>query len=190
MKFAKELKPLSFWLDKSLELSQRAQVEFSHLSPAALQFKPAPGQWSIAQCLDHICVSDSQYFSLFDQLKNNTYQPGWWARNNPWSYFLGDLMIQQLGSEVKRKYKSPSIFLPSESQVHPDIFQTFIKHTEQMRLRFSEIASHYQKGTIVASPASAFVTYPVSKLIPLLILHTERHLNQAARIKKHPQFPE
>lgn len=189
MKFAKELKPLTFWLSKSLELSQRASLEFSDLKPEALQFKPEPGGWSIAQCLDHICVSDSQYFTLFDQLKNNTFQPGWWARNNPWSYFLGDMMIRQLGSEVKRKYKSPDIFRPSESQVRANIVEEFLQHAENMRFKFSEIESHYLKGTIVNSPASAWVTYPVSKLIPLLIVHMERHLNQASRVKTHPNFP-
>ena len=48
--------------------SQEASEIFGGLNGTQLNWKPNPDKWSVGQCLDHLIVSNSQYFPIFDEI--------------------------------------------------------------------------------------------------------------------------
>ena len=48
----------SAWLSRLEQIKNTAQVELSALNSSQLNWKPADKKWSIAQCLDHLIVSN------------------------------------------------------------------------------------------------------------------------------------
>lgn len=42
--------------------------EVSHLSPQQLHFRPAPGAWSVLDCVEHLNLSEPQYWETFKKV--------------------------------------------------------------------------------------------------------------------------
>jgi len=42
--------------------------EVSHLSPAQLKFRPSPGSWSILDCVEHLDLSEPEYWRMLKKV--------------------------------------------------------------------------------------------------------------------------
>ena len=61
------------------KVTTEAKSLFGNLSSTQLNWKPASEKWSIAQCLDHLIVSNSTYYTPLNEIvsgkhKNSFYQ--------------------------------------------------------------------------------------------------------------------
>src|SRR4249920_3900263 len=93
-------------LQKGKEARDKVKFEFSGISADQLNWKPSPGSWSIGQCLDHLVVSDSSYFSILKKVVDGTYKMNFWERHSPFSAICGRILKDQLQEKVKRKLKA------------------------------------------------------------------------------------
>ena len=161
---------------------------FNELNATQLNWKPDAQSWSIAQCLDHLIVGNSSYFPVFQQMIEGSYKASWWARISPFSGYFGRLMLDNFGAEVKKKYKAPPLFQPTQSEIQGTIVQDFIRHQQELLGLYGKM-ERADPNTVLASPALGLLTYPLRDAFTFLIGHEERHVNQAKRVLEHPQFP-
>ncbi len=176
-------------LQKGKEAGDKVQLEFSGISLQQLNWKASPGSWSIAQCLDHLIVSDSSYFSILKKVVVGTYKMNFWERHSPFSAICGRILKDQLQEKVKRKLKTPKRFQPSESELKMEVIERYHQNFDG----FLELISDCKKididKTIITSPAIRIVTYSLRDALYFLIQHEHRHINQAIRVKKNEDFP-
>ena len=79
-------------LQKGKEAKDKVEAEFSVISVAQLNWKPSAKSWSIAQCLDHLIVSDSSYFPVLKKITDGNYKMNFWEQNSPFSVIFGRMI--------------------------------------------------------------------------------------------------
>lgn len=163
--------------------------EFSSLTAQQLNWKPDAQSWSIAQCLDHIIKSNKTYFPGFERLHSKDYKLTFWEKINPLTATTGRQMIESLGVEVKKKYKSPLIFSPAKSNIQASIVADFATHQEELIKIISKLSSEQFEKGIMTSPVAKLISLNVKDVVRILLVHERRHLQQALRVKTHEGFP-
>ena len=173
-----------------LDMVQLQAVQnFSLLSADQLNWKPDPSKWSIAQCLDHLIVSNSTYFPIFDKILANEYRLSFVQRLNPLKKLMGSMMSKTLGPQLVRKFHSPRIFEPSSSQINPGIVEEFSNLQNKLKNYFTKLLQPSLTKITVASPVSSIITYPLSDALKIIAGHEQRHLHQAINVLNHQNFP-
>jgi hypothetical protein len=180
---------IQLMLDRGKEAAEKVKKDFSNVTLEQLNWKPAPSSWSIAQCLDHLIVSDSLYFPTLKKIAEGNYQMSFWEKWNPFSKYLGKTLVQQIQEQVTKKIKAPKAFTPSASEIDRGILERFQQHLDTM---LEYIAEHKRSNIdkiFITSPVSKFVTYSLRDAITVLVNHEHRHINQAERVMAAKEFP-
>ncbi len=164
--------------------------QFNDLRPDQLMWKPAPHRWSIAQCLDHLIVSNECYFPVLDRLSGDRYRATFWEQWSPFSKSIGRNMVATLGPEVRRPFKAPKLFQPRQKDVKDDaIVDRFRKHQEALIRKLEAIRVQPLNKVVVTSPVAGLITIPLTDVLEILAGHEERHLSQAERLLADAGFP-
>ena len=165
------------------EIGKSVFEEFSSLNSEQLNFKANPNEWSIAQCLDHLIVSNEKYFPELQKIHAKNYKMTFWEWNNPFSKKIGRQMIQNLGPVVSKKYVSPKIFQPGKSTIRISIVSDFVQHQNKLIDLIKAISPEQYSKLKVSSPVAALITFSLADLIKLLLAHEQRHLEQMRRVR-------
>lgn len=168
---------------------ERIQGEFSSLSLKQINWKSSADKWSIAQCLDHLVVADSLYFSVFGQIAAGQHKMSWWERWSPFSNFFGKFFIRHLQETPKRKMKTTPVFFPASGAIDDGIMQRFYTHLDKM-INLIDACRHADLDkTIISSPQTRIITYSLRDVFTFLTSHLHRHIGQAMRVKESDSFP-
>ncbi len=176
-------------LQKGNEAKEKVKTEFSNLSLAQLNWKPAEESWSIGQCLDHLIVSDCLYFPAFKNISAGKYEMTFWENWSPLSGLFGKMLEHQVQEKIGKKINTPQIFAPSQSDIDWGILERFYKHLDSLLDYIADFIKTDIDKTHITSPVSKVVTYSLRKAITILIQHEHRHINQAIRVKETKDFP-
>jgi len=175
------------------ELSQvasDAKLHFGELGIDQLNWKASLKSWSVAQCFDHLIVTHSLYFPLFERLANGDVKPTFWEKVSPLSGFFGRYLIRSLDPANVKPMKTTSKAYPSASEIGSDIIARFVKHQEQMIAALQKLPATIDPvKTIITSPLIGFVTYSLDDTFTILTHHCRRHFNQAKRVTETERFP-
>ncbi len=169
-------------IDRLARASDGARRDFGGLTPEQLNWKATVDRWSVGQCLDHVIHSNRQYFQQLEALIDDSWAPTFWERL-PWlPGFWGRLLVRSIQPEPRRRYKAPRTFEPAHSDLDLAVIDRFEENMQELAelMRRSDKLDHQQ--TVITSPLSAVITYPLEHCFPLLTNHTERHLLQARRV--------
>jgi len=172
------------------KVADDAMATFGPLSPAQLNWKPAPKSWSIAQCFDHLIVTHSLYLPLFERLASGEGRPTFWERYSPLSGFFGRFLIKSLRPDNVKPIKTISKAQPLSSEIGPDIIDRYVAHQNQMIEAIRKLpADGDAKKLIVTSPLMGLVTYNLDDCFEIIAVHGPRHFNQAKRVMENDGFP-
>lgn len=170
-------------------IAEDARREFGRLSPAQVNWKPGPEQWSVGQCLDHLVKTNRGFFPVIERIARGERRNSAWERWSPLSGFFGRLIARSLEQEGGRKYKAPPKLRPAASDVAAGIVEEFAAHQKELAERMRAAARADLKKTVVTSPISGFVTYNLLDAFRIVVVHEQRHLRQARRVTETPGFP-
>ncbi len=176
-------------IQKGRDAGNKVKTEFSGLRSEQLNWKPSPDSWSIGQCLEHLIVSDCSYFPVFENIAGNTHLMTAWQKWSPFSGLFGKMLADQMQEKVKKKLKTPKVFVPSYSDMDTGILERFQKHLDSL-LEYIGFMKDIDIDKIrITSPAAKFVTYNLRYTVMMLVPHLHRHINQAMRVKQKEDFP-
>lgn len=177
-------------LQKGKEAKDKVNLWFSDISPEQLNWKPSPESWSIAQCLDHLIITDSSYYPALEKIREGTYKMNGWERYSPFTSLCGRIMKDRLKERVTKKMTAPRVFQPAASEIKLDIIEQYHKNLDAFIRYVSNCRKIDIDKTIITSPAIKIVTYNLRDAFSFLIQHEHRHINQAITIKENENFPE
>ncbi len=164
------------------KISLQVKTNFAHLSEADLNKKPALDKWSIAQCLDHLIVSNKTYYPQFEKVINGSHTNSFYQNIGFISRRMGLWLIKSTGPDKSTKMKNPTVFTPTQRNLQTTIIHDFISHQEEMKNYFSKMKHADVDKTVLSSPALGAITYSLSDLLQILCGHEQRHINQALEI--------
>lgn len=160
----------------------------SGLNEEQMNWSPAPGAWSIAQCLDHLTITARKFAEAIDSgLKPVTagvsQQEG--AIPVPW---WGRMFLKILEPPVLRmKVKAPAPFKPQPGRSGSVVLAEFLSAHESLRQNWSRWIQADLKRTKVAGPFP--FPFPLGLVLNVIPAHMRRHLWQARQVASAAGFP-
>jgi hypothetical protein len=155
------------------------------LSPEQWNFKPAPDRWSIAECAEHIALSED----LISGAGRNTLktpadlekaQRGDAARP-------GDQMLLDAVVDRSHKAQAPEPLQPKRTFATPQEAVEHFRNSRDANIDYIEktsddLRAHFAQGP-TGQPIDGY------RWFLLMSAHTERHTKQINEVKADPKFP-
>lgn len=160
------------------------------LSDAQLNWRPAPGAWSIAECLDHLRVTADEILAELDPAMERARARGR-TGSPPFRYgWVGSWFVRAVGprTERSRKMPSPRIYRPVSEHAGDRVLPAFVELQERLVERLGR-ANGLDLGIKVRSPVSPLLRIALGQWFEAIAGHQVRHLQQAGAVREHPAFP-
>jgi hypothetical protein len=179
-----------WWVRLTSELDsddKRATALAKELTLRQLNWSPAPGVWSVGQCIEHLCISNEQYVVAMSRSLMNRQPvvvqditPGWFGR-----WFIRRFIEP---SSDMRPVRAPKKIRP-RPQVELTVLDRFLSSNQKGR----ELVDHARKYDInrirFTNPFIPVIRFTVGTGLEILTAHQRRHLLQAERVRKSLEFP-
>ncbi|MFD3002932.1 DinB family protein [Pontibacter toksunensis] len=162
-------------------LSQTVSTEFAPLDLSALNFKAAPGSWSILECLEHL-NRYSRYYNpaLAKAIESNTAGASMQRISYSW---LGKKSLEMVRPQNMKKHKTVKHMNPNNSNLGRGTIEEFLQHqTELLHLLQRAGKADLHKKAV---PVEFFrlLKLRIGEALEFVVLHEERHVQQALRVK-------
>jgi len=176
-------------IDQLNRVSQEAIDSFRALSVEQLNWKPSANEWSVAQCFEHLIVSNAGFLPLIDKVARGEHKPSLKERVPVLPRFFGTMVLKAVQPQGQRKYKAGRGFQPSTSSISSDIITRFKTQQSELAERMRSTENLNLRNIIVTSPVASFVTYSLLDAYRIVVAHEQRHLAQAKRVTARNGFP-
>ncbi|OFW04261.1 MAG: hypothetical protein A3I61_09780 [Acidobacteria bacterium RIFCSPLOWO2_02_FULL_68_18] len=170
-------------------LSVEADALVAPLDDEQFSWRPAPGAWSVGQCLDHLNATARMYLPVMDEgiavaIRRGLYGAG------PFRYnWVGRLFVYLVQPTTRLRAKAPAQFLPAPARPRHDVMAAFRAYQVQYVDRLRQANGLDLARARVASPAASWLRIPLGSSFELMAAHERRHLVQARRLLDAPGFP-
>lgn len=170
-------------------LSDEVSEEFKRLSASQLNWKPSSTNWSIAQCLEHLIITNNLYFINIQKVADGAHQNNFYSKFPLAPRVIAWGMKKVFSPDFRPKVKTFEMFKPPQSEVSEDI----LEHFEENQNRFVSLIEATKdldtKQIKVAEPIGAAVNLRLIDAFEVLLFHEKRHFNQAKRVIETEGFP-
>lgn len=176
---------LSSWLEEAAAIPVRVASLFSELTEEQINRRPAEDKWSIGELLDHIMVTNQQYFPLFENVISGKHRNPFLGRFQVLPEFFGQTILNAVEPDTLRKVKTVRKFQPVNRLFTLTKLNDFEKHQLQLMeyARASDRLDHRQ--VILTSPVARYIVYSLESTFMIILSHELRHINQAAMLRKN-----
>jgi DinB superfamily len=150
------------------------------LSPAQWSFKPDEKTWSVAECAEHIAVSEDVMFGLITKMVQGPPSP------DKKSAVTDEFILKAVVNRTQ-KFQAPEVLRPTHRFATT---QEMLDHFKQSRERSIAYIRDTQDDL-----RDHFYDHPVLKTLDgyqwilLMSAHTQRHTAQLNEVKANPNFP-
>lgn len=176
-------------IEKLEELSVAMQEKFGGLSFEQLNWKPNEETWSIAQCLDHLVVTNKEEIPAIKKGLSGEHNKSIWERLPLLSSVMGKFIVNSVDPENSRKNRAPKVFQPSESDIGTEIVEEYLKTSKIVQALIEKAAGVPSRRMVITSPVAKVATYSIHNALKIIVLHDQRHFNQAVGVLESEGFP-
>lgn len=168
-------------LNQLTESRERLLSMMQNLSPQQLHFRPAPGRWTVAECLEHIVTVERRVLGLIQK----TLETG--PDSSKRSVFAGKdrEMAADVAGRVTR-FQAPEMLVPT-GKLSDDQFLTEFEAARRQTHDFAartdaDLRRHFYKHP-------AFGDLDLYQWSLLIAAHCDRHRAQSEEVMASPGFP-
>ncbi|GAB3497229.1 DinB family protein [Spirosoma knui] len=161
--------------------------EFQPLSDKQLRWKPAPDRWSVLECLQHLNLAERFYIRNIqhkvDRLGLQQTNPIDQPLESDW---IGKIMRYAVDPQVKFKVPAPGMIRPRRAgELKPaDVIPQFVELQTLLHQLLDKATYLDWNKEKVTSLFGNWLTLRLGDVMQMLVSHTERHINQAMRVKQ------
>jgi hypothetical protein len=159
------------------------------LTEKQFNWRPQPGIWSIAECIDHLNVTGRKFIPYLDKMIDTARKDGYLSEGPFRHGFFGNLMIKFSEPPPKFKIRAPKVFAPSPDQPMAKVVPEFMSLQEELLERVRSSNGLDLARVKRHSPATKLVKLDLGQWLKVILAHERRHLWQARQIKNDSQFP-
>lgn len=170
-------------------IKEDAQELTATLNGQQFNWRLGPGHWSISECLAHLNSIDGQSLPLLAGTIERARIEGL-AGTGPFRYsFFSRKFNSAVEPPVKLRVKAPKEYVPPPEQSKEKVVPEFLTIRDQW-IGLIRSANGLDLARIkVPVPFSKMVKFSLGPRFALMTAHNRRHLWQAWRVRKHPNFP-
>jgi hypothetical protein len=167
-----------------LESSRKAFLEATNgLSEAQWNFKPALDRWSVAECAEHIGVTEAFILSLItEQALKGPAEPEKRAQVQG-----KDTSMMAMAVDRSAKFKAPESIQPTRrwatsGEITKNVLENRARTIEFVSTTQEDLRDHFMDHPV-------FKTLDTYQWILLTSAHMRRHTAQILEVKADPNFP-
>jgi len=167
-----------------LESSRKVFLEAtSGLSEAQWNFKPAPDRWSVAECAEHIGVTEAFILKMItEQALKGPAEPEKRAEVQG-----KDSSIMVTGVDRSAKFKAPEVIQPTRrwaasGEITKNVLENRARTIEFVSTTQEDLREHFMDHPV-------FKTLDTYQWILLTSAHMRRHTAQILEVKADANFP-
>lgn len=154
------------------------------LSAEQLNFKSSPEAWSVAACVEHIAISETNLFGLIESTLKEPANP---AKRSEVKW--KDEQLFAAMTDRSNKVKTFEALEPTgKFGTYDATLQEFLNkrksNIDYLKKTKEDLRSHF-----FTFPVEALGTVDAYQLFYFISGHTKRHTLQIEEIKNHPAFP-
>lgn len=176
--------------DEAEAIAADAKMLFGHLSAQQINWKPSAGEWSVAQCLEHLIAINSAYYPQFDRILSGEKKATLWERMPILPGLFGKMLVKSQAPNSHQKFKAPNLAQPSASAIDPQVVDRFVENHRETITKLRAMERLDPAKTIVTSPFVKLITYSALDAARLVVAHERRHFAQAQRVMETEGFPD
>lgn len=165
---------------------ETVEQKFRPLTETQLRWKPAPDRWSIVECLQHLNLAERFYIRNIqhkvDQLGVLQTNPTDQVIESDW---IGKTMLYVIDPQVKIKLPAPGMLRPRRAEdLDPtDVVNQFVELQTLLRDLLNKAVYLDWNQDKVMTMYGNWLKIRLGDAVRMLVAHTERHMNQAMRVK-------
>lgn len=180
-------------LATALDLQHRIRIvldtverDYRPLTDDQLRWKPAPGSWSIIECLQHLNLAEQFYIrQLQHHVGKLGLQQGSPANQPLESDVVGRTFRWIVDPQTTTKFPAPGIIRPrraADLDVANVLYQFVDLQTLLLGLLYKAVYLDWNRQQIPTLFGN-WLKIKLGDTVLMLVAHTERHINQAGRVK-------
>lgn len=157
------------------------------LTEQQLNWQPAPGSWSIGQCLDHLCATTDAYLPpLIAALKNAPDSPVEEIKLGGFASWFFRSFVEP-SPNTKRAAAPPKI--RPASNVNLSVLDRFLSGNQACCDLLLRASTKNVNRIRFWNPFIPAIRFTVGTGLEIIPAHQRRHLLQAQRVRNSPDFP-
>jgi hypothetical protein len=168
-----------FAVDELTKTKENLLKSLKGLSEAQLNFKSSPESWSIAECAEHLAISENNLWGIVDGCLKQPADP---SRRS--EVKVTDADVLKMIADRTNKVKTNEMFEP-KGATHAESVKDFTAkrdaHIEFVKTTQEDLRNRYH--------AFPFGTMDAYQVIMFLSAHTTRHTAQIEEVKTNPNYP-
>lgn len=175
-------------IDALLRALDDAETDASRLAAGLTerqgQWRPAPGAWSIAECLDHLATANEVYLAAMQPAAERALSKRRHRRRPARPGFIGGWFVRALEPPVKKalRGKAPRSIQPRPSPALGESLQAFRRSQQRVREFVARFESIDLAGVRFVNPFVTGVRFSLATGLHVIAAHERRHLWQAHRV--------
>lgn len=163
--------------------------KFKLLTEDQINWKPASGCWSIAECIDHLLVTNRLYSIEIEKQFDEKQIKTDYSKTKVKHKWLSKFIIKGVDPSNIKKAKTFPVFMPSMSLYTKDVFDHFYEVETNLVNQISSAKDLDLNKYVMSSPAAKIIKENFCDVLEIIRLHDRRHFNQAEKLFNHSQFP-
>lgn len=169
---------------------REAQALLRDLNEEQLNWRPGERSWSIAQCLDHLNVSNRVYLApMLDAIEQARRKGS--ARKGPIAPgFFGRWFVRTLEPPPRRRLPAPRKIVPAVRKLRFELIEEWRRTQAELDAVLNAAAGIDLNEARFVNPIFSLIRFSVGTGFQVMAAHERRHLWQAARIREREGFPQ
>lgn len=165
-----------------------ARERFGVLTEAQLAWRPEPGRWSVAECLDHLHVTGEEVLAQVEAAMARGRARGL-VGAPPFRYgWLGPWFVRA-NSPSGRPVRTPGVFRPREGRPPVGALEDFLALQDELAAALERADGLDLARVKARSPVTPLLRLGIGSWFEVVAVHQRRHLAQARAVLEHPAFP-
>jgi len=158
------------------------EAAIAGLSEEQLNWKPAPEVWSVAECVEHITLSESNIFNWMMSVVDGPANP-----DKKSERAMEDEAVKAAVSSRAKKVKTSEAFVPSGKFGNTEETMAEFKERRAKTIEFVKTTDASLRDHLTETPFGIADSY---QLVLFLTAHSKRHTAQIEEVKATEGFPE
>ena len=172
-------------LDEAYASNERdARELIAELSEAAGTRQPAAGSWSVAECLDHLALSNRVYVAAMQPAAERARRDGRTRRRPARPGLIGGWFVKSLEPPATRRMRAPRKIVPRQSPPLAEAGAAFFASHEQVVEFLRSYADIDLAGVHFPNPFIRGLRFSLATGLHALAAHERRHLWQAWNVRR------
>lgn len=159
------------------------QERFRPLSEDQLNRGPAPGKWSVGQCLEHLNIIGGLYLPVMNQrlrrAQERGTQPAEYVKHG---YFGQKLTVAMQTPAREKPLKTPQQFAPSGSRLPRTVVEVFLRQLDDLSHQLQMARNVNANAVRIPNAIVPLLRLRLTDQFAFLIAHLQRHIAQAERV--------